>query len=303
MGSDTTAPYTATWDTTKSTNSTFGLKVIAYDTAGNTTTSSSVVVSVNNVVVPAISVSISTPLTGSTISGTTAFTAVPIGTGITGVDFYKDSDTAAFASSSVSPYTVFLNTATLTNGAHTFKAVAKTATASATSTTITATVANTVVTTPGAPTSVVVVPGYTKAKVQWNAPLTNGGAAITSYKVTSTPGNITVSSTASPAIVTGLTNGTAYNFAVQAINSVGTGTAATSASIAPVANFTVGSRVIVSTTSSTLTVRKTASTNGTKVGTVTDGTVGTVTQTSTGWTKVQFPTMLGWVSSTYLFSN
>jgi hypothetical protein len=303
MGSDTTAPYTATWDTTKSTNSTFGLKVIAYDTAGNTTTSSSVVVSVNNVVVPAISVSISTPLTGSTISGTTAFTAVPIGTGITGVDFYKDSDTAAFASSSVSPYTVFLNTATLTNGAHTFKAVAKTATASATSTTITATVANTVVTTPGAPTSVVVVPGYTKAKVQWNAPMTNGGAAITSYKVTSTPGNITVSSTASPAIVTGLTNGTAYNFAVQAINSVGTGTAATSASIAPVANFTVGSRVIVSTTSSTLTVRKTASTNGTKVGTVTDGTVGTVTQTSTGWTKVQFPTMLGWVSSTYLFSN
>lgn len=303
MGSDTTIPYTATWDTTKSTNSTFGLKAIAYDITGNKTTSSSVVVSVNNVVVPAISVSISTPTTGSTISGTTAFTAIPTGTGITGVDFYKDSDTTAFASSSASPYTVFLNTATLTNGSHTFKAVAKTATASTTSATIAATVANTVVTTPSAPTNVVAVSGYTKVKVQWNAPLTNGGAAITSYKVTSTPGNVTVSSATSPAIVTGLTNGTAYTFAVQALNSVGTGATATSASVAPVANFTVGSRVIVSTTSSSLTVRKTASTNGTRVGTVTNGTVGTVTQTGTGWTKVQFPTMLGWVSSTYLFSN
>lgn len=301
MASDTTAPYTATWNTTASTNSTFGLKAIAYDAAGNTTTSPSVVVSVNNLVAP--TTAITSPLSGVTVSGTVGFTATATGTGITSVAFYKDSDTTPFATATTSPYTVFFDSKTVANGTHTFKTVVTTTSGSATSASITLTINNVTTTVPSAPTAVSAVAGYTKARVSWSAPTTNGGAAITSYTVKSVPGNKTVSSATSPASVTGLTNGTAYTFTVQAVNSVGVGASATTNSITPVVNFTVGSQVVVSTTSSTLTVRKTASTNGTKVGSVTNGTIGTVTQTSTGWTKVQFPTMLGWVSNTYLFPN
>jgi fibronectin type 3 domain-containing protein len=45
---DTTAPYTSAWDTTKTTNGTHTLTAVARDAAGNTTTSSSVTVTVNN---------------------------------------------------------------------------------------------------------------------------------------------------------------------------------------------------------------------------------------------------------------
>jgi hypothetical protein len=52
----------------------------------------------------------------------------------------------------------------------------------------------------------------------------NGGAAITTYTVTAQPGNISVSGTASPILVAGLTNGQAYTFTATATNSAGTGT-------------------------------------------------------------------------------
>ena len=55
----------------------------------------------------------------------------------------------------------------------------------------------------------------------------NGGSAITSYTVTSSPGSIASSSTGSPIVVTGLSNGTAYTFTVTATNAAGTGPAST----------------------------------------------------------------------------
>src|SRR6185369_14551301 len=55
------------------------------------------------------------------------------------------------------------------------------------------------------------------------APASNGGSAIISYTVTSSPGNVTATGTASPIAVTGLTNGTTYNFTVTATNAAGVG--------------------------------------------------------------------------------
>jgi hypothetical protein len=49
---DTTAPYTATWDSTSATNTTHTLTAIARDSAGNITTSSTITLNVNNVVTP-----------------------------------------------------------------------------------------------------------------------------------------------------------------------------------------------------------------------------------------------------------
>lgn len=77
-------------------------------------------------------------------------------------------------------------------------------------------------TVPGAPTAVSASPGNAQATVSFSAPASNG-KPITSYTVTSSPGNITATGAASPITVTGLTNGTAYTFTVIATNAAGTG--------------------------------------------------------------------------------
>lgn len=77
---------------------------------------------------------------------------------------------------------------------------------------------------PDAPTGVFATAGNGQAAVYFSAPSSNG-SAITSYMVTSNPGNITASGLSIPITVTGLSNGTSYIFTVTATNAVGTGPA------------------------------------------------------------------------------
>lgn len=81
------------------------------------------------------------------------------------------------------------------------------------------------VTVPGAPTGVAAVRGPGEAVVSFTAPASNGGTAITSYTVTSSPGSVTATGTTSPITVTGLTNGTSTTFTVTATNAAGNGNA------------------------------------------------------------------------------
>jgi hypothetical protein len=91
-------------------------------------------------------------------------------------------------------------------------------------------------TAPDAPTIGTATTGDAQASVAFTAPTNDGGAAITSYTVTSSPGGITATGTSSPITINGLTNGTAYTFTVTASNSVGTGAAsAASNSVTPLA--------------------------------------------------------------------
>ncbi|OAB36972.1 hypothetical protein PMSD_11140 [Paenibacillus macquariensis subsp. defensor] len=80
-------------------------------------------------------------------------------------------------------------------------------------------------TVPKVPATVTAVAGNGQAVVSFTAPSDNGGSPITGYEVTSIPGNIIVTGSASPVIVTGLTNGTSYTFTVKAMNSKGKGQA------------------------------------------------------------------------------
>jgi hypothetical protein len=88
---------------------------------------------------------------------------------------------------------------------------------------------------PSAPGIGTATAGNARAIVAFTAPSNNGGAAITSYTVTSSPGGITATGTSSPIIITGLTGGTPYTFTVTATNSAGTGAASVaSTSVTPI---------------------------------------------------------------------
>ncbi|MGY3266129.1 hypothetical protein ACVWZN_002202 [Lysobacter sp. HA35] len=78
---------------------------------------------------------------------------------------------------------------------------------------------------PGAPTIGTATAGDAQAIVSFVAPASTGGAAVTSYTVTSMPGGITATGGTSPITINGLTNGVAYTFVVTATNSAGAGAA------------------------------------------------------------------------------
>lgn len=93
---------------------------------------------------------------------------------------------------------------------------------------------------PDAPTIGAATAGNGQVSVAFTAPANNGGSAITGYTVTSSPGGLTGTGTASPITVTGLTNGTPYTFTVTATNAVGTSAASgASGSATPMADQTI----------------------------------------------------------------
>lgn len=81
------------------------------------------------------------------------------------------------------------------------------------------------VTLPGAPTNVVASAINSGAVVSFNSPASNGGASITGYTVTSSPGGVSAFFAGTSGTVTGLTNGVTYTFTVRARNTAGDGPA------------------------------------------------------------------------------
>ncbi|MFY1829890.1 FG-GAP-like repeat-containing protein [Myxococcus fulvus] len=111
---------------------------------------------------------------------------------------------------------------------------------------------------PSAPTNVVATAAAGQASVTWSAP-EDGGAPITSYTVTASPGGHSVTVSEPSAIVTGLQNGQPYTFTVRATNAVGD--SASSEPSAPVTPSTVPdapTEVLASISHSWVSVRWTA---------------------------------------------
>lgn len=81
---------------------------------------------------------------------------------------------------------------------------------------------------PGSPRTVTAVAGTKTATVSWLPPLTANGAAVTGYVVTPFVAGVarpprTFDASATSRVITGLTTGVSYTFAVQAVNVRGTG--------------------------------------------------------------------------------
>ncbi len=140
---DTKAPYGVSWNTTQATNGGHTLTAVARDAAGNTTTSATVNVTVNNPDITAPTVSVSAPANGAPVSGTVTITATAAdNVGVSGVQFFANG-TPLLAEDTSSPYSVSWNTTTATNGQYELTARARDAAGNTTtSTPITVTVAN-----------------------------------------------------------------------------------------------------------------------------------------------------------------
>jgi trimeric autotransporter adhesin len=158
-------------------------------------------------------------------SATVAFTAAA--TGGTSTSFTATSTPGGFtASGAGSPLTVTgLQSATSYTFAVTGTNTTATGAASAASSSITAT---TVPATPSAPTATDAGSGRSfnngSASVAFTEPAT-GGAAISSYTVTSSPGGFTGTGSSSPITVTGQQSATAYTYTITATNANGTSSA------------------------------------------------------------------------------
>jgi hypothetical protein len=151
-GTDTSASsnsFSISIDTGSLSNASHSITAKAYDAANNVTTSSAVSVTINNSTTPPVDttppvVTITSPAAASTLSGSVTMAATASdSSGIASVAYYidgtlKNTDTSA-------PYSYVVDTTTLSNGAHTFKAIATDNSPNkntATSTVITATVSN-----------------------------------------------------------------------------------------------------------------------------------------------------------------
>ena len=133
---DLTAPYSISWNTTTVGNGTRALTAVARDAAGNTQTSTTVSVTVNNPDTTPPSVSLTAPAGGATVSGTVQLTAnASDNVGVVGVQF-KQGTTNIGAEDTSAPYAVSWNTTTVANGPYALTAVARDAGGNTTTSTI-----------------------------------------------------------------------------------------------------------------------------------------------------------------------
>ncbi len=127
------------------------------------------------------------------------------------------------------------------NTAYTFTVTATNSVGTGTASAMSNLVTPTPATAPGAPSSLVATPGDGRVNLSWVAPTPVSGAPVTDYIVqyrqtgTSAWTPVDEGSTATTALITGLTDNVSYDFSVIAVNSAGPGSPSAVTSTTPIA--------------------------------------------------------------------
>jgi hypothetical protein len=141
---DTTAPFTASWDTASFDNGLHTIRAVATDAAGNTAISPAVTVTLNRTPsdpTPPV-VSLTAPTAGATVTGTVNIAAsASDNVGVTSVRFTLDG--ADIGADTSSPYSMSWSSANASNGTHVLRASAQDAAGNVTTSSgLTVTVSN-----------------------------------------------------------------------------------------------------------------------------------------------------------------
>lgn len=142
---ETTSPYSISWDTTAASNGSHALTAVAWDAAGNRTTSTPVSVTVSNrsgdTTPP--TVAMTAPANGSTVSGSITVSAnASDNVAVAGVQFQLNGANLG-VEVTAAPYSITWDTSTVANGSYTLDAIARDSSGNrTTSASVTVTVSN-----------------------------------------------------------------------------------------------------------------------------------------------------------------
>ncbi|KAB0666916.1 hypothetical protein F6V25_03410 [Oryzomonas japonica] len=120
---DTATPYVYSWNTAGLASGSYTLQAKAYDAAGNVGQSGVVSVTVAGSDTTAPTVSVTSPATGSVVSGTVTIAATASdNVGVSRVEFYENG--ALLYAANTAPYSYSWNTTSIANGSYTLSAKA-----------------------------------------------------------------------------------------------------------------------------------------------------------------------------------
>ena len=207
VSTDTTAPYSFSWDTTTVSNATHTLSATAFDSGSNTTTDTITVIVDNQ----APTVSITSPTNNSVVSGTISVNATASDNrAVTKVEFSVDSG-APIATDTTAPYSFNWNTSSVSSGAHILEAKAFDAVGNNTTSSINVTVDNSP---PSAPSGLSAQSvSDSQINLSWNASTDDIG--VVGYDIYRN-GTVITTIASTSYDDTGLTIGVPYTYFVKA---------------------------------------------------------------------------------------
>src|SRR5439155_1646643 len=224
---DAAAPYSVSWNTTTASNGSHTLTAVARAAAGLRTTPAPRSAALPPDTTPP-TVSITSPVSGATVGGTTSVTAnASDNVGVVGVQFLLDGANLG-VEDTTAPYSVSWNTTTASNGSHTLTAVARDAAGNrTTSAAVTVTVFNDTT-----PPSVTINQAAGQADPTNSSPI-NFTAVFSGPVSGFTGAGVTISGTAGGTKTVTVTGGpSTYNVAVSGMSSAGTVLASIPAGVA-----------------------------------------------------------------------
>jgi fibronectin type 3 domain-containing protein len=229
LTTDTTSPYSYSWDSSSVADGSHTLTVIATDTAGNTTSTSETITVQNSGTVTAPSAPTLNTATAANASVSLAWSAPSSngGSPITGYKVYRGT-----SSGGETLLTTLGNTTTWTDGSVTdgttyyYKVSALNSVGEGVASNERSATPSAPATAPSAPTLNSAAASNSSVALAWTAPSNNGGSAITGYRIyrgTSSGGEILLATLGNLTSWTDttVTNGSIYYYTVSAVNAIG----------------------------------------------------------------------------------